>query len=278
MRRLCIYSFLGASAFFAAPVPSACGAVLFLDAGDATTGVQGGPIGGTNPGIGASPDSDVTLYLWAVPDDDDNKVLAGLGHNIALSGAGAPGVTALSYTLYNPTLGSVLRWNATTLAGGLNLGSHLVSDMRAVFVPTKTPFVGGVGSANLGIDPFFDAKSGAVLLGRLDLRIDGDAPLGTSAELRLSVSPLLIAHVTAGTWRAENVFFGYSGGAPEAATGSGSTSGATSLEADAVINIVDSSIPTVSQWGSVQIVLLLLVAGTVAFRRRHNTHRLGEPR
>ncbi len=261
-----------------APVPSAYGVILFLDTGNATTGVQSGPIGGTNPVISASPNTSVTVYLWAIPDDNDNKVLAGLGHNIAASGEAASGVTALSYTLFSPTVGSGPRWNATALAGGLNLGGDLVTDVRAVFVPTTAPFVGGVGSANLGIDPAFDANSGAVLLGQLDLRIESDAPLGASAELRLSVGPLLIAHVTAGDWKAEDVFFGYSGGAPEAATQSGSTSGATSLEADAVIHIVDSSIPTVSQWGTVQSVLLLLAAGTVAFGRSHDTRRMGEPR
>ena len=218
--------------------------LLFFDTGDQVAGVQGGPLDNSNPVVEVIPGQSAALFLWAVPDADNNKVIASLGHDVVISGTAAAFISATQYDLDNPTIGSNPRWNGVALAGALNAAGKLVEDQRAVFVPTAAPFVGGIGSGNLGIDPGHDANSGAVYLGRLDIQVDGAATVGTTAELRLAVSPLLIAQVTTGTWQAESVFFGFAGGGPEAATASGSVVGATSATADAVISVVAASAPT----------------------------------
>ena len=217
--------------------------LVFLDVGDQAAGVQGGPLDNSNPVVEVNPGQSAALYLWAVPDADNNKVVASLGHDVVMSGAAAPFVSATWYTLDNPTVGANPRWNGIALVGGLNAAGKLVDDQRAVFVPSIAPFVGGIGSGNLGIDPGFDANSGAVYLGRLDVLVDAGAVVGTTVELRLAVSPLLIAQATTGTWQAEPVWFGFAGGGPEAATASGSVVGATSVTADAVISVVAAPIP-----------------------------------
>jgi hypothetical protein len=119
----------------------------------------------------------------------------------------------------------------------LNAPGKLVDDQRAVFVPQQAPFVGGLGSGNLDIDPAFDATSGAVFLGSLDLHIDASAVPGTQCELRLAVSDLLIAAVTTATPGDEPAFFGFESSGPEPASGTGSVVGATSTLADVVMII-----------------------------------------
>ena len=217
--------------------------LLFFDTGDQVAGVQGGPLDNSNPVVEVIPGQSAALFLWAVPDPDNNKVIASLGHDVVISGTAASFISATQYALDNPTIGTNPRWNGIALSGSLNAAGRLVDDQRAVFVPTVSPFVGGVGSDNLGIDPGHDANSGAVYLGRLDVQVDVGAAIGTTAELHLVVSPLLIAQVTTGTWQAETVFFGFAGGGPEAATASGSVVGATSATADAVISVVAPSAP-----------------------------------
>ena len=215
--------------------------VLFLDLGDSSTGVQGGPIDYSNPAVEAQPGETFSLYLWAIPDADDNKVVASLGHDVDITGTAA--VTALQYTLDNPDIGANTRWNGIALLGGLNQDGNLVSDQRAVFVPTEEPFVGGVGSRNLAGDPGYDANSGAVYLGQLDLQIDPGAEVGSTAELRLVVSPLLIAQVTTGTWEDEPISFGYRPQGNEPSPDTGSVVGATTAIADATITVVASGTP-----------------------------------
>ncbi len=227
---------------------------LFFDLGDQSTGVLGGPLDGSNPVLEVWPGQTASLHLWAIPDADDAKVVAALGHDVLVSGPAAAWVSATQYTLDNPMVGTNPRWSGISLVGGLNTPGKLVDDQRAVSVPTEAPFVGGIGSGNLDIDPAYDANSGAVYLGQLDLQIDPAAALGTRAELRLSVSPLLIAQVTTGVWQEEPVSFGFvlCGGA-EPATGSGSVAGAGSVIADAVISIGPVNLSDIDGDGNVDL-------------------------
>ena len=217
--------------------PSAHGVILFLDVGDTSNGVQAGPLNNANPQIQVLPGQTFSLHLWGIADTDNAKVIAALGHDISISGTAASAITSTAYTLDNSNLSGAPRWTQVSLAGGLNGSGLLVDDQRAVFVPTAAPFVGGLGSANLGVDPQFDPASGAVRLARLDIQIDPQATLGTSAELRLAVSDFLIASVTTAVPSDEPLFLGYSPAGPEPATGSGSVVGATSTIADATITI-----------------------------------------
>lgn len=213
------------------------GVVLFLDLGDTSSGVQGGPLDNTNPELLVLPGRSIVVHLWGVPADDDARVIATLGHDVQISGSASDAITATAYMIDNPIVGAAARWTGTRLLGGLNTSGKLVDDQRAVFVPTSAPFVGGLGSANLAIDPAFDPSSGAVRLGQLEIAIDSQATPGVSAELRLAVSPLLIASATTGSPGDEPVFFGYDQAGPEPASGSGSVSGATSTVADATITV-----------------------------------------
>lgn len=211
---------------------------LFLDTGGPGEGVQGGPLDLSNPVLTVDPTDVVSLHLWAIPELDDAKTVASLSYDIVVSGSAASFVSAVQYEFDNPVLGDYLRWSGAVLSGGLNVASTLVQDQRAVFVPTAAALDGGIGSAVVTGDPGYDANSGAVHLGRIDVHIDAYAPGGTAAELRLRVGPLLICQVTEGTWEDEPVYFGYTPAGPEAATGTGSQEGATSATADAVIQIV----------------------------------------
>ena len=229
---------LAAATLSAALVQPSAGVVLFLDLGDQGTGVLGGPTDNSNPDIQAYPTATVVMHLWAVPEADDDKVIAALGFDLGIAGTAASSVSLEAYALDNPTIGPNQRWNDAAVVGGLNQGPKLVDDQRAVFVPTAEPFVGGIGSANLAIDPGYDPASGAVYLGQCNLKIAVDAAVGSSAELRFAVGHLLIAQVTTGTWTAEPIYFGYTGTGAEPADGTGSDVGATSAIADATITIV----------------------------------------
>jgi hypothetical protein len=217
---------------------AAHGVVLFLDVGDSATGVRGGPLDHSNPDVAVPPNRTIALYLWGIPDADDSKVIAALGHDIQVTGSADAWITATEYIVDNPPIGAGDRWTGANLVGGLNTPGKLVDDQRAVFVPAAEPFVGGLGSGFLDTDPAHDASSGAVLLAQLILDIDAQAVPGTSVDLRLAVSPLLIASAAAAPPSDEPLFLGYDASGPEAATGNGSVIGATSAFADATITVV----------------------------------------
>ena len=238
MIRRHVLSVIAVAALWGGVGHPAAGVVMFLDLGSPSTGVLGGPIDHSNPTLDIYPTGSATLFLWAIPDADDNKVVCSLGHDVRITGSAAASVSVADYLLDNPLIASNARWHGTALLGGLNQGSKLIDDQRAVFVPEAEPFVGGVGSANYGIDPGYDPVSGAVYLARLDLTVERDALVGSSAELRLVVSSLLIAHVSTGQWCPEPLFFGYTAGGAEPASGTGSQIGATSTTVDATVSVV----------------------------------------
>ncbi len=211
--------------------------IVFLDTGSPPTGVQGGPLDNRNPQLVVLPGRTASLHLWAIPDADDDRVVVSLGHDVLSTGTAAQEVAAVSYTLDNPIIGTNARWNGTNLLGGLNVAGKLVDDQRAVFVPVAQPFVGGIGSSLLSIDPAVDANSGAVWLGELVVQVDADAGVGSTAELRLAVSSLLIASATTQTPAEEPLFFGFDANGPEAASGNGSVVGASSATADATVTV-----------------------------------------
>ena len=221
---------------FAASPHAAQAVTFFFDTGDEQSGVLGGPLTGTNPTVFVDLGATSVLHLWALPDPDDKKVVVSLGIDIVATGSGAATLTTPQFEFDNPATGGGTRWSGTALAGGLNVDAKLVSDQRAVYIPLTLPATeGGLGSATASVDPGFDPTSSAIHLGRLVLAAAADGAIG-SAEIRLVVSPLLITHVTAtGSATPEPVFFGFAGAAPEPAFGDGSTVGATSTTADAIV-------------------------------------------
>ncbi len=216
--------------------PSTQAITLFLDTGDQQSGVQAGPLTGANPSVFVEPGETTVLHLWALPDQDANKVVVSTGFHIVASGPGAANISALQFDFDNPALAGGFRWSGVALKSGLNVDGNLVSDQRAVFIPPHTPHtVGGLGSATASNDPGFDSNSGAIHLGRLVLTIAPGTSLG-STEIPLVVSPLLIANVVAtGSATSEPIFFGYDGVAAEPADGDGATDGASSTIADATV-------------------------------------------
>jgi hypothetical protein len=95
---LCVTAGLLAVAMAATQAPAV---VLFLDRGDAPDGVRGGPLGNSNPVVEAYPTGSASLHLWAVPDADDDKVMASLGHDLSTTGAAASSVSLVQHTLDN---------------------------------------------------------------------------------------------------------------------------------------------------------------------------------
>ncbi len=216
--------------------PSTQAITLFLDTGDQQSGVQTGPLTGTNPSVFAEPGETTVFHLWALPDQDANRVVVSTGFHIVASGPGAANISALQFDFDNPALVGGFRWSGVALKSGLNVDGKLVSDQRAVFIPLHTPHtVGGLGSATASNDPGFDSNSGAIHLGHLVLAIAPGTSLG-STEIRLVVSPLLITNVVAtGSATSEPIFFGYDGTVAEPADGDGATEGASSNIADATV-------------------------------------------
>jgi len=217
---------------------SAQAVTLFLDTGDVSSGVQAGPVTGNNPSVMVNAGSSTTLHLWAIPDQDADKTVVSVGLHVVASGPGAAQLTALQFDLDNPLLTSGQRWSGTALTGGLNVGGRLVSDQRAVFIPTTLPApAGGLSSATAASDPGYDSNSGAIHLGELVLGANPGATLGP-VEIRLSVSPLLVTSIkSSGAAPPELVFFGYAGASPELATAGGTVDGASSVTTDATVII-----------------------------------------
>jgi len=151
--------------------------------------------------------------------------------------AGTTSVSAADLTIFNTageTGATEAPWSGTNTAGtgGASPGA-LISDARAVAVP-----------ASSGDTLWNGYCPGTYTAARLDLTAGSTGGPLTDAmsthDLHMAVGPLKITRVyepssTQGA-AGEDVSFGYSGGSPEAGV-SGSTVGATSTDADAVVYI-----------------------------------------
>ncbi|HPF41600.1 MAG TPA: hypothetical protein P5081_21475 [Phycisphaerae bacterium] len=186
--------------------------------------------------------STATMTLYAdVANGGASEVLAavGLDMSIAASAANERQLLGASVTIHNTAaaVGGGLTndpWNDTaestafTTAGG---------GIKAVRIPVEDNMGSPVFNASLGIQ-----NGAGYRLATVALEADscGVAGRGCQASLDvfLSVNNLLVTAVSnPGPSAAMDLNFGYAGAAPEAATADGSTLGATSATADAVVVI-----------------------------------------
>jgi len=186
----------------------------------------------------------MTLYV-DVDSADTMEVLAAVGLDLSIAAPAANERQLLntSVTIHNsaPEVGGGLMnapWNDTaestafTTAGG---------GMKMVRVPVDNSGMGGAPAfnASLGIT---NNDTDAYRLATIDLEADNCNVTGRGCEpsldVYLSVNNLLVTAVSnPGPSAAVTLQLGYDAGAPEGATANGSTEGATSSAADAMIVI-----------------------------------------
>lgn len=233
--------------------PAAQAITLFFDLGDATSGVLGGPVDGSNPSLLLPAGGAATLHLWGIPEPGADRWLVSLGFDVVATGPAATSLRAVSLVLDNPALpsrpaddaaparSSDSRWTGTAVLGGLNQGAKFVSDARAVFVPENpAPLAGGLNADMAPWRDGYDPHTGAIHLGVLTITTTA-TPTAGPAELRLAVSPLRITNVASdASSTPEPLRLGFAAGAPEPATGTGSTLDATSASADVTLTVAMS--------------------------------------
>ena len=150
-----------------------------------------------------------TLNVWVIP--DAGETLNGISLRLTST---SPGVTVVSHQLLQPALvGGRHRWDAVTVqdpqtlvpppplgtpGGVLNEGDFLFRDWNAAALINDTPIPGytpslGLSGANAGLDPLYDAATGAFLHSQLTILGGsiGEFPLSLAVGDRGVASHLL---------------------------------------------------------------------------------------
>ncbi|MCB9853169.1 MAG: hypothetical protein H6819_08735 [Phycisphaerales bacterium] len=201
-----------------------------------------GPKVGTAHIVGPNDTSKATMTLYVdVSNGGASEVLAavGLDMSIAAPAANERELLAASVTIHNTpaSVGGGLTnnpWNDTAVSTAFTTAG---GGIKAVRVPVEDLGGGPMFNASLGIQNGLGYRLATV---NLEADTCGTAGRGCQANLGvfLSVNNLLVTAVSdPGPSAAMDLELGYTGGAPEAATADGSTQGATSASADAVIAI-----------------------------------------
>jgi hypothetical protein len=207
--------------------------------GDGMETISGGTSFPNYDGDGDASTGGLWLYMDVADDaSGTGDVITSLGLDINLSGAANGSIDSIDFQLFNDAsvgAASATPWNDKVDGASDVNDPPSWAGAKAVRVPVAA---GPVFDASLGLTPGTEYR-----VGRLDAAaavrscaFGGTHVSDRTYEVRLAVNNLLITRgFETGGDAVEDVQFGYDSGAPDAEVLSGSTDGATSTTADALI-------------------------------------------